>query len=418
MKIAIIKKTLLGRGGGTKQMLNLAKKLLSRGHEVTVFVCEYDRKNAYPELCTDLNIVAVREKIYDDSDGIKSYKKILKRIKWKLGRILLLLFSFIDLKKIADIVAKSDFDIINPHENLGHWVAFCIKRKKKVPVVWTLNDLTLSNPYDWGIKRLLQKLLASVYSWMEQKFISSVDLAVVLDKRMKNMVSVYFRKTRVEIVRSGVDSINAKNKQFINLKEKYNLPAEARIILACGILFPHRRFEDVIRALEQIRAQVNSCILIIIGDNQQNYPYYEQLLNQINSAGMKNIVKMIPRSIPEQELIGFFKLCDIFVFPNENQTWGLAALEAMINGKPVIVSTGSGVAEVLHDHKNSLLFEPRDVHTLAKHLLALLTNTALYKEISVSGQKLVSENFTVDKYAERMENVFYKFTDPSNRREG
>ena len=73
-----------------------------------------------------------------------------------------------------------------------------------------------------------------------------------------------------------------------------------------------------------------------------------------------------------------YRICDIFVFPNTNQTWGLAPLEAMVFKKPVIVSTGSGVSEVFN---HTMKVDFWDIEDTANKIIAALQYKELHQEI-------------------------------------
>jgi glycosyltransferase involved in cell wall biosynthesis len=117
--------------------------------------------------------------------------------------------------------------------------------------------------------------------------------------------------------------------------------------------------------------------------------------------------------VADEEIGDFYCACDAFVFPNENQTWGLAVLEAMACGRPVLVSRGAAVHEVLTDGENALLFPPRDPDALAARIQELITEPALRTRIAQQGMSLVRAKFTWEQFAKQIEDVCKELVGPN-----
>jgi len=99
------------------------------------------------------------------------------------------------------------------------------------------------------------------------------------------------------------------------------------------------------------------------------------------------------------------------LFPNDLQTWGLAVLEAMACGCPVLVSRGSGVHEVLVDQDSALLFSPRNPKELANKIEVLVCQPDLRYEIARKGMKLARDTYNWDRFAEEIETVCDEIAD-------
>jgi glycosyltransferase involved in cell wall biosynthesis len=100
------------------------------------------------------------------------------------------------------------------------------------------------------------------------------------------------------------------------------------------------------------------------------------------------------------------------LFPNDQQTWGLAVLEAMACGCPVLVSRGSGVHEVLADRDNALLFSPRNPEELANKIEVLISQPGLRHEIARKGMKLARDSYNWDRFTQQIETACRGFIAP------
>src|SRR4029077_18978237 len=103
--------------------------------------------------------------------------------------------------------------------------------------------------------------------------------------------------------------------------------------------------------------------------------------------------------VADEEIGDFYCACDAFVFPNENQTWGLAVLEAMACGRPVLVSRGAAVHEVLTDGGYCVLFPARDPQAIAGQVELLMNDPQLRQKIAARGMSLVRANYNWTQFA-------------------
>jgi glycosyltransferase involved in cell wall biosynthesis len=84
---------------------------------------------------------------------------------------------------------------------------------------------------------------------------------------------------------------------------------------------------------------------------------------------------------------------DLFLLPSDEEAFGLAALEAMSCGAPVIATTAGGVPEVVEDGKTGFLLAPGDVDGMARATLALLTDGPRLAEFREAARRRAVEQF-------------------------
>jgi len=241
-----------------------------------------------------------------------------------------------------------------------------------------------------------------------------VDRVLVLNNRMARSLTKEFMSRRIYVIRIGVSSSLLKlcdrmsKGTFFPPKTLYNIfhtNSGTIKLFFHGILIPRRRIEDLLIALSLlVRKGIKNLVLYISGSIDWNRSYFNYLLNLKKRLGLDDYVFFL-NSLTEDELAYAYYATDIFVFPCDNQTWGLAPLEAMLFGKPVIVSTGSGVSEVLNENI-ALLVPPRDPISLRDSIMKLLFNEKLRKTIGTSARQYVLTNLTFERTAEELMNLF------------
>ena len=116
----------------------------------------------------------------------------------------------------------------------------------------------------------------------------------------------------------------------------------------------------------------------------------------------KNVIFAGERSdIPE---ILFSK--DIFVLPSLREGLGLAILEAMACGKPVIATNVGGIPEVVKDGENGILVSPKDPEALYRAMNELLDDREKREKMGRIGKRVCEESFSSNAMIEKIENLY------------
>ena len=101
---------------------------------------------------------------------------------------------------------------------------------------------------------------------------------------------------------------------------------------------------------------------------------------------------------------------DVYVLPSRYEIFGITVLEACACGKPVVASRLDGLMDLVVNGVSGYLFEPRDVEQLAKHILSLMNDCNRAEGMGLRCKQFVKENFTIEKVADRVEQVYHKIT--------
>jgi len=395
MRIALLIPELLREGGGERQAVYLAKELQQTGHEVVVYTLAHDPRRCYPGVCARLRIVVAG-------------RHPLARLSIPSRRFR----DYLDMRHLARRV-RGPVDVLNPHHWPPHWAAVWAARRisPQPAVVWMCNDPPWSPERSpSGIRRLtspLRALLRRALRWHDLRATRQVSRIVVLSEYAKGLVDAAYGSD-CTVVRSGVDfqSLQLDDpEQAAELRRRYGISPGAFLLLSLGILMPHRRLEDALAGVAAAAAEGHDIHFLIVGSPSEYPDYAERLRVLARHLGMDGRVTFAG-AVPESRLPLCYHACDAFMFPNENQTWSLAVTEAMACGKPVIVSKGAAVQEILEDGKTAFLVPPRRPDLVAAALKRLIDNPDLKESVARAGHCLVVEALSWDKYAGDMIGIF------------
>lgn len=213
---------------------------------------------------------------------------------------------------------------------------------------------------------------------------------VVLESDLLTVPSAWMRKqaiealglpkaTPIEVVPNFVDAgvfqplgAAAREAQLRALfpKEIFTGPGRAQVLVHASNFRPVKRVADCVEALAQLRREGLPCVLLLIGDGPDRPP----ALSLAEALGVRAQVAVVPPVERIVDLGPLLALGDLFVFPSELESFGLAALEALACGVPAVACDVGGVSEVIRGGETGLLIPPRDPAALVRAAKSLLTD--------------------------------------------
>jgi glycosyltransferase involved in cell wall biosynthesis len=222
-----------------------------------------------------------------------------------------------------------------------------------------------------------------------------IDSITVLDRRNQRLLTESAGLSST-VVRSGLDP-----RHFRFVRRVARDGRDPFTVFSVGIFFPHRRFEDLVRAAGILSGQGRRVRVRIAGTEAKDPGYAARIRALSSELGLDGRTEFLG-AVPEQALLEEYSKADAFVFPHSPQTWGLAVFEAMACGVPTVATTGCGASEVLTDGVDSLVVPPGDPEAIARALARLMDDPSLCARLSSEGRRFVEGNIRWDLYAERM----------------
>ncbi len=156
------------------------------------------------------------------------------------------------------------------------------------------------------------------------------------------------------------------------------------ILLCVGRNHPKKNYEALIGALaECLKLGTFKPKLMCVGKD------VSKLQGLVTEFGVSQHVKLIEEvgsagadpnglEFPSDKLIEIYKMCDLFVFPSKMETFGIAIVEAMAGGLPVIVGDSEGCRDIVEGGKWGRMVPPDDVKQLAQIITQMYCDPDLY----------------------------------------
>jgi len=274
---------------------------------------------------------------------------------------------------------EKNYDIIHVHSPNPLTEMLTLNCKKKVVVHWH-SDI------------VKQKILFIFYKPIQQLFLSNSTKIICTSPqylKVSNQLKAFCEKT--EIIPLGLKEnrlIILENDEIKN-KDKYNFYKEIKknkkIVLAIGRLVVHKGYKYLIEAGKYLNDNID---IIIVGDG----PLFKNLEDQIKYLHLNERIYLIGK-VDIGDIKYYLKDCDIVCFSSIMESFGLALVESLHFGKPLITTNviGSGMNYVNQHEETGLIVPPRDPKALAEAINKVLSDKKLYNKFSENALKRFNE---------------------------
>jgi N-acetyl-alpha-D-glucosaminyl L-malate synthase BshA len=163
--------------------------------------------------------------------------------------------------------------------------------------------------------------------------------------------------------------------------------AEA-VVIHVSNFRPVKRVDRVLETFIRIRECVNAR-LVMVGNGPDRAALERSVANQELSDSVAFVGE-------RHDLIALLSSADLFLLPSAQESFGMAALEAMACGTPVVAARVGGLPEVIDDGQTGFLCDEDDINGMAARGIDLLTDKALHERIAAAGAISVRQRFCED----------------------
>ena len=261
--------------------------------------------------------------------------------------------------KMVDVVRFEKLDILHVHYAIPHAsAAFMAKQILKshginIPFVTTLHgtDITLV-----GRDPSFEPVITFC--------INESDAVTAVSESLKAATFEHFKITRdIHVISNFVVPESEKSVFSEHMRLKYASDGE-RIVCHISNFRKVKRVDDVVRVFALLNKTIPSK-LILVGDGPERY-LCERLCREFNLCDKVIFLGKV------RDTTHVLEIADVFLLPSETESFGLAALEAMAVGVPVISSNTGGIPEVNIHGFSGYLSNVGDVEDMAKNMIQLL----------------------------------------------
>ncbi|QDP85002.1 N-acetyl-alpha-D-glucosaminyl L-malate synthase BshA [Chryseobacterium sp. SNU WT5] len=265
---------------------------------------------------------------------------------------------------IYRVVNLYKLDLLHAHYAIPYaYAAFTAKQMlkeegKDIPLVTTLHgtDITLVGQHP-SYKHAVE------FSINQSNTITSVS-----ESLKKDTLQLFKITKEIQVITNFID--NDEFQKESDCRRNHFATKEEKILIHVSNLRPVKRVQDVLQIFKNVNAKVKSK-LIIIGEGPDMEIINEFLEDHPDLIGKVRLLGKV------NDLYKILQLSDVFLLPSEQESFGLAALEAMAAETPVISSNAGGIPEVNIQGETGYLTEIGNVEAMSNYTIKLLSDEKL-----------------------------------------
>lgn len=295
-------------------------------------------------------------------------------------------------RQIRELVREGGYGMVHTHTPIASFLTRMACRKERgVKKIYTAHGFHFHSgaPLKNWIVYYTAEWLASRYT----------DLIITINREDYERAKRRLKAKRVEYIPGiGLDIEKYRNGPVDTIEKRRDMGIDESsfVMLSVGELNFNKNHATVIRALSGIGD--SSIEYIICGEG----PLKEELMELVAELGLGGQVKFLGERSDLPEIYG---ASDIFVFPSRREGLGMAALEAMDEGLPIVTSNVHGIVDYSVDGVTGFLCDPTDVDAFADAIVKLRDDPKLRGEMGKYNREAV-EQFSLENVQQQMKEIY------------
>jgi L-malate glycosyltransferase len=299
---------------------------------------------------------------------------------------------------MVDVIVNNQIDLLHVHYAIPHASAAYMAKKilekqgKIIPVITTLHgtDITLVGR---------DKTFAPVVTFS----INESDAITAVSENLREETYRNFKiEKEIKVIQNFVD-VKRFRKKPIDAFRRVIAPNNEKIVVHASNFRKLKRVEDVVRVFAEINKKVPSKLLFV-GDGPER-PVAESLSREL---GIYEETRFVGRQEQIEEVLA---VSDLFILPSDYESFGLAALEAMAAGVPVISSNAGGLPEINQEGITGYLAKVGDVATMSLRAIELLSDEKKLERFKNNAASH-AKHFDIENVIPRYEALYNRFLQP------
>ena len=309
----------------------------------------------------------------------------------KVGRYPMVVRNDLDLRSVPAIrrrIHDGNYDIVHLHTKRAHALSLWLSRGQPFPKYIVTRRMDYPEKNNWYTHCLYNRRVDGVVAISQN----------ILDGLIKAGVE----RGKIRVIHSGIDP-----SRFVALDNTDETDHDDLTVGCLAVLEERKGIEFLLEAAGHLHVQGARIRWLVGGDGTLR----DWLENRARELGVGDSVTFLGFVAKPEE---FLRRIDIFVMPSLFEGLGVAALEAMAAGKPVVATRVGGLAESILDGQTGLLVGPRDGRAIADAVAKLISDRPMARHMGLQGRQRVLDQFTLTQMAAQNEAYYYEVLGAAN----
>ncbi len=297
--------------------------------------------------------------------------------------------------KLLNVVKNYGIEVLHVHYAIPHAYAGYMAKKMleeegiNLPMVTTLHgtDITLVGNHPFYKP-------AVTFSINNSDFVTSVS-----ESLKEDTIKFFEVRKEIEVIPNFIDVSKFEQKIFTDCQRELMAHDDEKIITHISNFRKVKRIDDVVNIFFEVQKKVKSR-LMMVGEG----PERETAEKLVRELDIRDKVLFLGQSNEIDKILCF---SDLFLLPSETESFGLAALEAMVHSVPVISSNTGGLPEVNIDNFSGFLHDVGDVDGMSKSAISILGDHNKLTKFKKQARE-AAEKFDINQIVPMYEKLYEK----------
>ncbi len=327
--------------------------------------------------------------LYNQNALLNEYKRHCEKVYFLKYRNKYNPFIIIKIYKIIKLIKPDVVHTHMPHATIWGRIAALLAGTK----------IIMTTEHNISVWRKSNFLFWFFY-WLTALFTDKIiTVSQAIKKQLIN--TLFISPQKIEVIYNGINI----DEFVMEIKAPSDLLSISHpIIGTIGRLHKIKGHAVLIESMRFVKKQFPQGNLIIIGDGEEKM----KLQRLVRKYALSNSVHFLGT---RNDLLGYLKLMDIFVFPSLEEGLGLALIEACAAGKPCIASCVGGIPEIIENSVNGILVPPDEPEILAEKITWLLRNKNIMRQMGLHAKQIVQKKFNITNTIKKLETLYLNSID-------
>jgi glycosyltransferase involved in cell wall biosynthesis len=289
--------------------------------------------------------------------------------------------------RLYRLLREDSIDILHAHMPRASLPGTIIGRFARVPVI-------VSHEHTWSFEG------RPVRRFLDRNVLArGGDLMLAVSEAdRKRMVDIErIPPDQIRILPNGIPALPEDGR---DVRGELGVPPEVGLIGSIGRLYPQKGYDNLIRAIAQLKREHPDPIRCLIVGHGPEEPALRALICDLD---VEEEVRLIGRRDDVPDVI---RALDLAVLPSRYEGSPLAVIEYMACGAPIVATAVGGIPEMIHDGRHGLLVEPDDQGALVAAMRRLLEDRKLATRLGEAARARQRANFDLDVVVGQLEEIY------------
>lgn len=288
--------------------------------------------------------------------------------------------------KLKKYLKNNNINIVHSHGIFSNIIAI-ITRNKFIKVINTVHG------YSYYDRLERSKFERELFDFIESIGLRKSDLCIAVSRDIKDYLTKKgIKDNKIIVVHHGICRLVDFKPKSMNYNKKI-------IIGSLGRLEKVKGYDTLIKAIKYCTVNGYGDIFCRIAGNGIEMDNLQNLIHKLELEENCELIGFV------EDVDKFLIETDIYIQPSIIESFGLAIIEAMQRGIPVIASNSGGIKEIIESEKNGIMFEKEDYKDLGKCIIYLIENKEKINEIVLNAINKVEVEFNIEDKIKDIENI-------------